>query len=120
MDDSKTKPRSLATHCPLNVAALDEPGPGGACHVYGVRHPDGVNFKVEFQRGPFGAEGSTPGVLEDVLLAMIEDRLMSFQAGRFPSDGGAAALGAVREARAALAERVADRLKRDVLGKNEK
>jgi hypothetical protein len=115
--------RSLSVTCPVNVAVLDEPDPkaGNANHDYAIQFggPDQV-CRIQFQHGPRGAEGSTPGVFDDALLAIVEDRLAGFQAGPFACEENLVALGAVREARAAFAERAAKRIAKGVLGLNEK
>lgn len=115
--------KALPTCSPTNVAALDAPDPqaGGACHVYGVQWggPKDV-LVVKFQHGARGAEGSTPGVFDDDLLAIIQDRLECFQAGPFACDENEEALEAVRVARAHLSERVARRMAKGVLGANER
>lgn len=113
--------RALPNLAPTNVAALDDKDPngGGASHVYGIQYggPDAV-CTIGFQHGPRGVEGSTAGVFDDDLLAIIEDRMACFQAGPYACEQNLVALGAIREAREALGERVADRMKRAVLGVN--
>lgn len=115
--------RTLPVTCPVNVAALDErdPNAGGASHLYAIQFggPDEV-CRIQFQHGPRGVEGSKPGVFEDALLAILEDRLASFQAGPFACAENDRALEGVRAARQAQADRVAARMKRNVLGVNEK
>lgn len=112
--------RSVATHSPSNVAALDaaDPNAGGANHLYGIQSGDLV--RLQFQHGPRGEEESTPGIFDDDLLAIIEDRLASFQAGPFACEENQQALCAVRTARAALGLRAAARMAQGVLGRNEK
>lgn len=115
--------RSLPTSSPTNVAALDErdPNAGNASHVYGVQYggPSDV-LRITFQRGPRGVVGSKPGIFDDDLLAIIEDRMSSFQAGPFACPENAEALEGVQKARAALGVRVARRIEKGVLGVNEK
>jgi hypothetical protein len=114
-------PHSIAVHAPINVAALDERDPeaGNASHSYAIQYggPDDVCY-VQFQHGPRGVEGSTPGVFDDALLAIIEDRLIGFQSGPYACPENQAALNAVRDARAALSSRVANRMAKSVLGVN--
>lgn len=111
--------RSIPNHAPTNVAALDQrdPDAGNASHVYGVRYGD-ETLTVRFQHGPRNVAGSTPGVFDDDLLAIVQDRLEGFQSGPFACLENAAALRAVQEARAALADRVAARMAQGVLGEN--
>ena len=111
--------RSILVSAPVVLAALDAPGPGGACHDYAIQYggPDAV-CRVPFQCGPRGEPGSTPGIFDDALLAIVEDRLAAFQSGSFACDENRLAVIAVREARAAMAARVANRMARGVLGMN--
>lgn len=113
--------RSLPVTCPVNVSALDEkdPNAGGASHTYAIQYggPEDV-LRVQFQHGPRGVAGSTPGVFEDALLAILEDRLDAFQAGPFACAENAEALAGVRAARKAQADRVAKRMAKNVLGVN--
>ena len=111
--------RALPNNAPTNVAAIDERDPkaGNASHTYGIQYggPKDV-CHVQFQHGPRGVEGSTPGVFDDDLLAIIEDRLVAFQSGPFACNENAEALTAVRDAREALGKRVARRIAQGVLG----
>lgn len=113
--------RAIPNNAPSNVAALDDrdPNAGNASHTYGIQYggPKDV-VKIPFQHGPRGVEGSTPGVFDDDLLAIIEDRLVGFQSGPFACEENGYALTAVREARAWLGRRVARRIAQGVLGLN--
>lgn len=113
--------RTLPNNAPTNVAALDErdPAAGNASHVYGVQYggPKAV-LVIAFQHGPRGLPSSVPGVFDDDLLAILEDRLDGFQSGPFACEENAAALAAVRTARTALGLRVARRIAQGVLGAN--
>jgi hypothetical protein len=114
---------ALPNNAPTNVAAVDERDPkaGNASHTYGIQYggPKEV-CHIQFQHGPRGVEGSTPGVFDDDLLAIVEDRLMGFQSGPFACTENAEALQHVRAARQALGMRVARRIAQGVLGANEK
>lgn len=118
--DSWIGGRSLATHSPSNVASVDAQGPGGAHHHYRVIPEPGVTFDICFFRGPREAVNTQPGLFEDDLLAILEDRMACFQRGEFPSSANNVALHHIKKAREALASRVAERLARGVLGKHEK
>jgi hypothetical protein len=67
----------------LRVRAMDEPGHGGACHDYLVEIRDGRGaWMINFQNGSIkevGVNGLTP----EVLIAIVMDRLASFQKGAF-------------------------------------
>lgn len=115
--------KSIANHAPSNVAALDErdPNAGNASHVYGIQYGGPMDaVRIQFQHGPRGVAGSTAGVFDDDLLAIVEDRLHGFQSGPFACDENADALVAVQAAREAFSRRVAARIAKGVLGVNEK
>ena len=100
----------------MTVHALDEPGPGGACHAYRVDWGAG-SVTIGFQRGPRG-ETSNNGLLEPALLAIILDRLRAFEAGPYPSPQTTKAIIRIEAALAALHERVRERLARGVMGQS--
>lgn len=103
------------------------PGAGGAFTKYDIigtskQHIDvgmvpsfGLNMK--FQDGPI-AEGVN-GITNEVLLAIVENRLEGFQSGRFANPHNARALDYVRVAMAALKERTGERKERGVEGTHE-
>ena len=114
--------KSIPTNSPASVAAIDMPDPqaGNACHHYGIQFggPSDV-CHIQFQHGPRGLASSVPGVFDDDLLAIVENRLEGFQSGPFACQENADALTAVRAARDALSLRVARRIAKGVLGANE-
>lgn len=113
--------RALPNNAPTNVAALDErdPNAGNASHTYGVQYGGPAEVcRIPFQHGPRGVAGSTPGVFDDDLLAIVQDRLEGFQSGPFACQENGAALNAVKFAREALGTRVARRIAQGVLGAN--
>jgi hypothetical protein len=114
--------KALPNNAPTNVAALDgrDPKAGNASHTYGIQYggPKDV-CRIQFQHGPRGVEGSTPGVFDDDLLAIIEDRLTGFQEGPFACEENKSALDSIRSARRFLGLRVARRIAQGVLGANE-
>lgn len=122
------------------IVALDEPGQGGACHKYAVLTksaaytPDGspndgkehlqidgqwfdVLLRVEFQDGPIQEVGLN-GAQQEHLIAIVIDRLRSFQAGPFSSRYNAIALTSTEEALMWLQRRTVDRVRRGVEGFN--
>ena len=114
-----------------DVFAVDEPGPGGAYHLYQVsKHetaafdsdgnlhldPDAMRLTVQFQSGPRNASDSIPGVTEMDLLEIVRDRLKDFQHGPFPCHENAVVLSHVTAALQCLNARTQDRAKRGVLG----
>lgn len=101
----------------------DGPGPGGASHVYTCWLDVSANEKnmlahIRYQKGPRNVEGSISGVLDSCLLAIVADRMKSFQAGPFSCPENASVLEHVQNALKVLKDRADARAKRGVLGKN--
>lgn len=100
----------------LQAAALDEPGPGGANHVYDIGCEEaGTLLRLNFQKGPL-KEAGINGVTHEALLHVVADRLQSFQAGPFACNENALALQSVHSALHWLNARTADRVTRGVEG----
>lgn len=108
----------------LHIHAVDKPGPGGANHVYSIggfirRNAAGTDDEtcttITFQNGPI-AEVGTNGVTHEALIAIVIDRLESFQAGPFKCEENATALSCLQMAQAALKSRTEKRLARGVEG----
>lgn len=108
------------TNDTLDVVVKDAPGHGGASHVYEVHHASTAGIApllaVNFQNGPIGEHGVN-GVTQEILLAIVIDRLRSFQAGPFSSRENALALTKIEEALHWLQQRTLDRMRRGVEGK---
>lgn len=105
----------------LKIEVADEPGVGGANHVYEIRlmsEPRIVYGLVKFQNGPI-QEAGINGITHEVLLAIVIDRLRSFQAGPFPSNDNAIALEHCEFALKYLQKRTMERLARGVEGKTQ-
>lgn len=101
----------------LHIMVTDEPGAGGANHEYSVTGFDhGGQHYVRFQNGAI-AEHGVNGVTQEVLLAIVADRLECFQAGPFASDYNAKALEHVKAAQESLLQRTRDRMARGVEGR---
>ncbi len=119
----------------LKISVLDEPGQGGASHLYQIEgFNTGTNASdpfveryggpsdhstVLFQNGPikeFGVNGTT----QEALLAIIIDRLRSFQSGPFSCRDNAIALTHCEDALMWLQRRTRERIKRGVEGTNQK
>lgn len=110
----------------INIIVMDEPGHGGASHHYRVepitnRHPQGaINpFDVRFQDGGI-AETGVNGATHEALLAIVEDRLKSFQAGPYACRENAIALTKIQEAMHWLHHRTRERAARGVEGTHQK
>lgn len=137
-------PKQLVTiqreHNLNDVFALDEPGPGGACHKYAIaRHgllyvdavdkclstephyegPEPVMMTLYFQNGPRNDPASKPGLADEDLLEIVRDRLKGFQRGPFACEANDVALNHVVSALIVLNSRTQERANRGVLGKNE-
>lgn len=104
----------------LRVEARDEPGPGGANHHYFLEWDSPQKSKgssgsinLVFQRGAV-AEAGINGITNEALLAVVIDRLESFQRGPFACLENEMALTGVRAALDALKTRTADRIARGV------
>jgi hypothetical protein len=113
----------------IAISVMDEPGAGGANHHYMVtlpdwtRAPDGSGAKgvwdIQFQNGPIN-EAGVNGLTQEVLLAIVCDRLRSFQAGPFACRENALALTELEEAQHWLHSRTLARMRRGVEGTHEK
>jgi hypothetical protein len=111
----------------LTVEVTDEPGQGGACHRYEVTgfhinsnpskphmpgYPESLSrLVVLFQNGPI-KEFGVNGLTQEVLLAIVMDRLKSFQAGPFACNANALAFGHCEEALRQLQQRTRERIGR--------
>lgn len=105
------------TDSPCKVVVVDDPGPGGACHKYVITAGHKSVGYVHFQRGPI-QENEVNGCTQEDLLAIVIDRLNSFQAGEYACTENAYALDAIRQALAWLRFRTLERQTRDVEGRS--
>jgi hypothetical protein len=116
----------------LTIEVLDPPGHGGASHVYAISgmqlarnqaaldSPDPKDDNaatIVFQCGPINEHGLN-GITQEALLAIVADRLRSFQAGPFSSRENAVALTHIETAMLWLHKRTLDRMQRGVEGKS--
>ena len=106
----------------LTITVKDEPGAGGANHVYEVSGFDPISapaasgyVTLSFQNGPINENGIN-GLTQEVLLAIVVDRLRSFQAGKFACRENALALTKIEEAQQWLHARTRARMVRGVEG----
>lgn len=111
----------------IKITVMDDPGAGGANHHYRVALPNqsggpdspkmaGI-WDINFQNGPI-AEAGVNGLTQEILLAIVIDRLRSFQAGKFACRENAKALEKVEEAQHWLHSRTLARMHRGVEGRN--
>jgi hypothetical protein len=115
------------------IAVTDQPGSGGANHRYEITGFDtekndsrkdsqgyASSFSKQvilFQNGPINEKGVN-GLTQEVLLAIVADRLRSFQAGPYACKENACALTHVEEALHWLQQRTLARMRRGVEGTN--
>ena len=112
----------------LTVTVTDEPGAGGAHHLYMIegfdtasnpswpRHGEPAKAAtILFQNGPINEVGVN-GITHEVLLSIVCDRLRSFQAGPYASRENALALTKLEEAQHWLMHRTRARMARGVEG----
>lgn len=110
-------------HESISITAIDKLGPGGANHQYKIEISD-KDGKIEvgriaYQYGPRNEPLSSPGITDSCLLAIVADRLSSFQNGPFNCEENEKALEHVRMAMDWMKTRADNRASRNVLGKNE-
>jgi hypothetical protein len=117
----------------LKIEVTDQPGAGGANHRYEISgfdtddNPSKVGESgysssyaravILFQNGPIKDAG-TNGITQEALLAIVIDRLRSFQAGPFACGENALALSHCEEALRQLQKRTVARIARGVEGTN--
>lgn len=130
IDDHRVNPANDT----LSIAVVDEPGAGGANHAYLVAGADlnsnqslpdlwkagaspekSTGTAILFQNGPI-ADVGVNGVTHEVLLAIVADRLRSFQKGPYSCKANACALTHIEEAQHWLQQRTIERMRRGVEG----
>lgn len=107
------------------ITAIDEPGPGGANHVYWIEAerttadgPEDARCEIHFQKGGL-AEGPLNGISDEALLTVAADRLRSFQSGPFACQENGVALMYLETALLWLGKRTLDRERRGVEGREQ-
>lgn len=114
----------------IKIEVLDSPGAGNANHAYRVSgfdlstNPSAGDGQLQnaateqviyFQNGPIN-EAGVNGLTQEVLLAIVADRLRSFQAGPYACKANACALTHIEEAQHWLQQRTIERIRRGVEG----
>ena len=107
----------------LTITVTDEPGAGGANHEYEIecltdgagKWPSPGVCEIYFQKGPI-KEFGVNGVTQEALLAIVIDRLRSFQAGPFACGWNAEALEDCEHALFMLQTRTRQRIERGLEG----
>jgi hypothetical protein len=123
--------RDSANH-QLVIEVVDSPGAGGANHRYMISGLDGTSnpsldpkparyeaAEVLFQNGSI-KEAGVNGLTHEALLAIIIDRLQSFQKGPFACSENQQALAGCQNALAAMKSRTKARIDRGVEGTHQK
>lgn len=111
----------------LRITVVDKPGADGASHEYHIAATDDgsgrpyriAEHAISFQDGPIN-ECGVNGITQEVLLAIVADRLRSFQAGPFGCRENALALTKIEEAQHWLQQRTLARMRRGVEGTHKK
>ena len=108
----------------LTIEVMDKPGAGGANHDYMITLPEKIGsprvyYTIRFQNGPI-AEAGINGVTQEALLAIVIDRLRSFQQGPYSCRENALALTKIEEGMLWLQKRTLDRMRRGVEGTSKK
>ena len=108
----------------ISILVADEPGPGGANHEYQIlvnRRLRLLNksFQISFQKGEVKDVGIN-GISDESLLAIVKDRLSSFQDGPFACNDSNWAKKHISLAIAHLKDRTRDRISCGVEGHSEK
>jgi hypothetical protein len=109
----------------LRIVVADDVGAGGAHHLYvvegfntmtNVSHEGEDTFiSICFQNGPINEFGVN-GLTHEVLLAIVADRLRSFQKGPYACKANACSLTHIEEAQHWLQQRTIERMRRGVEG----
>lgn len=106
----------------IDIASMDAQGAGGANHWYRCYWPTpdhpvlgATCHDIHFQNGPI-SENGVNGITQEILLAIVEDRLISFQAGPYACEENGRALDLVSAALAELKGRTLKRMQRGVEG----
>lgn len=108
----------------LIISVMDEPGQGGAHHAYFITRPSKVDglpesgVHIDFQNGPIKEVGVN-GLTHEALLAVIIDRLRSFQAGPYACEDNEHALDAGLVMLGYLQQRTKARIARGVEGQSQ-
>lgn len=110
----------------IEIAVVDKPGQGNACHEYQIRGIQGPidrnpvpTIDIRFQNGPIQEVGVN-GISNEALLAIVEHRLLGFQSGQYSCRENALALTALQESMMWLQKRTRERMARGVEGTNQK
>lgn len=100
----------------------DDPDESGASHIYNINvftnNDEMLKYDIKFQKGPI-LENGYNGISNEVLLAIVENRLQGFQNGPFACKENNEALIKLQECMMWLERRTRDRINRGVEGTNQ-
>lgn len=103
----------------LKIRVMDGPGAGGASHEYRIAKESESTGEIlttlKFQNGAIKEYG-TNGITHEALLAILEDRLSAFQAGKYACEENRSALEHIQAAQFILKSRTEKRMARNVEG----
>lgn len=103
----------------IDLGAVDEIGPGNANHEYCARWNTGGGYMgaqgIRMQKGAIKEVGRN-GITDEVLLAIVLDRLRGFQAGPFSCRENALAITNIEQGLHWMNARTKDRMARGVEG----
>ena len=116
IEDHQVSPADKA----MTITVLDVPGSGNANHRYQVSNSPApgepvVHVYIPFQEGPIAKAGIN-GLTNEVLLAIVADRLRGFQSGEYACKANDRALTHIEEAQHWLQQRTIERMRRGVEG----
>lgn len=101
----------------IDLEVMDEPGSGGAHHAYRISGiPAHEPIYINFQNGPI-AEHGVNGITQEILLAIVIDRLECFQRGPFACKDNEDALAMIKGGLTCLQKRTRARMAQGVEGK---
>ena len=108
----------------ISIIVQDDPDDGGDCNIYEIQiRPKSKGYYngrvvLRFQHGPI-SENGVNGITQEVLLAILIDRLQSFQSGDYRCRENEIALTKMEGAQLWLHYRTRDRMARGVEGTHE-
>jgi hypothetical protein len=114
-DEPATEPPGNSSHHRYEFFQSGKETPGPYDVADGVQPNPPLCF-LQFQRGPFDAEGSTPGTLSNAVLAALIDHLQGFASGPLANRETSLAITKLQEAAFWLRARADERAARGVLG----
>lgn len=109
----------LAESITIRMSAKDDAA-GNGRHLF-IAEIDGVEVaSAQFQHGPRKMPGSTPGIIDSVLLAILIERYDAFQSGPYHCPENDSILSHLNHAMELTKARARERNSRDVLGTYER